>query len=171
MPMVHTCANNCMLTCGYFRIRIERNKFINNNCKIYNMELQGRVIVVMEPREGTSARGPWKSQQYVIETHDQYPKKMVFDIFGADRIDQFAIKAGEEIIVSFDVDAHEYNGRWFNNIRAWNIQRLDAAAAQAAGAPAAATPAPATGAQTAASGSQAPFPPAASDSDADDLPF
>ena len=169
--MVHTCANNCMLTCGYFRIRIERNKFINNNCKIYNMELQGRVIVVMEPREGTSARGPWKSQQYVIETHDQYPKKMVFDIFGADRIDQFAIKAGEEIIVSFDVDAHEYNGRWFNNIRAWNIQRLDAAAAQAAGAPAAATPAPATGAQTAASGSQAPFPPAASDSDADDLPF
>ena len=51
------------------------------------MELQGRVIVVMEPREGTSARGPWKSQQYVIETHDQYPKKMVFDIFGADRID------------------------------------------------------------------------------------
>lgn len=133
------------------------------------MELQGRVIVVMEPREGTSARGPWKSQQYVIETHDQYPKKMVFDIFGADRIDQFAIKAGEEIIVSFDVDAHEYQGRWFNNIRAWNIQRVDAAAVQAAGAPASATPTPRT--QAPAGGSQAPFPPTASGSDADDLPF
>ncbi|WP_449023841.1 DUF3127 domain-containing protein [Prevotella pallens] len=133
------------------------------------MELQGRVIVVMEPREGTSARGPWKSQQYVIETHDQYPKKMVFDIFGADRIDQFAIKAGEEIIVSFDVDAHEYQGRWFNNIRAWNIQRVDAAAVQAAGAPASATPNPGT--QAPAGGSQAPFPPTASGSDADDLPF
>lgn len=133
------------------------------------MELQGRVIVVMEPREGTSARGPWKSQQYVIETHDQYPKKMVFDIFGADRIDQFAIKAGEEIIVSFDVDAHEYQGRWFNNIRAWNIQRVDAAAVQAAGAPASATPI--QGTQAPAGGSQAPFPPTASGSDADDLPF
>ena len=133
------------------------------------MELQGRVIVVMEPREGTSARGPWKSQQYVIETHDQYPKKMVFDIFGADRIDQFAIKAGEEIIVSFDVDAHEYQGRWFNNIRAWNIQRVDAAAVQAAGAPASA--APNSGTQAPAGGSQAPFPPTASGSDADDLPF
>lgn len=133
------------------------------------MELQGRVIVVMEPREGTSARGPWKSQQYVIETHDQYPKKMVFDIFGADRIDQFAIKAGEEIIVSFDVDAHEYQGRWFNNIRAWNIQRVDAAAVQAAGAPASAAPNPGT--QVPAGGSQAPFPPTASGSDADDLPF
>lgn len=133
------------------------------------MELQGRVIVVMEPREGTSARGPWKSQQYVIETHDQYPKKMVFDIFGADRIDQFAIKAGEEIIVSFDVDAHEYQGRWFNNIRAWNIQRVDAAAVQAAGSPASATPN--QGTQAPAGGSQAPFPPTTSGSDADDLPF
>ncbi|WP_315318384.1 DUF3127 domain-containing protein [Prevotella aurantiaca] len=133
------------------------------------MELQGRVIAVMEPREGTSARGPWKSQQYVIETHDQYPKKMVFDIFGAERIDQFAIKAGEEILVSFDVDAHEYNGRWFNNIRAWNIQRVDAAAAQAGNMPPAAPPI-APQSQPAA-GSQAPFPPAASDSAADDLPF
>lgn len=133
------------------------------------MELQGRVIAVMEPREGTSARGPWKSQQYVIETHDQYPKKMVFDIFGAERIDQFAIKAGEEILVSFDVDAHEYNGRWFNNIRAWNIQRVDAAAAQAGNMPpAAASIAPQS---QPAAGSQAPFPPAASDSAADDLPF
>ena len=133
------------------------------------MELQGRVIAVMEPREGTSARGPWKSQQYVIETHDQYPKKMVFDIFGAERIDQFAIKAGVEILVSFDVDAHEYNGRWFNNIRAWNIQRVDAAAAQAGNMPPAAAPI-APQSQPAA-GSQAPFPPAASDSAADDLPF
>ena len=133
------------------------------------MELQGRVIAVMEPREGTSARGPWKSQQYVIETHDQYPKKMVFDIFGAERIDQFAIKAGEEILVSFDVDAHEYNGRWFNNIRAWNIQRVDAVAAQAGNMPPAAAPI-APQSQPVA-GSQAPFPPAASDSAADDLPF
>ena len=132
------------------------------------MELQGRVIAVMEPREGTSARGPWKSQQYVIETHDQYPKKMVFDIFGAERIDQFAIKAGEEILVSFDVDAHEYNGRWFNNIRAWNIQRVDAAAQAGNMPPAAAPIAPQS---QPAAGSQAPFPPAASDSAADDLPF
>ena len=91
------------------------------------MDLQGKVIAVLPAREGTSARGPWKSQEYVIETHDQYPKKMVFNIFGADRIEQFAIKAGEEINVSFDIDAHEYNGRWFNNVRAWNIQRVDAA--------------------------------------------
>ena len=84
------------------------------------MELQGKVIAVMDPRSGESARGKWMSQDYVIETHDNFPRKMVFNIFGEDRIKQFNIQAGEEIVVSFDIDAHEYNGRWFNNIRAWN---------------------------------------------------
>ena len=134
------------------------------------MELQGKIIAVLPAREGTSARGPWKSQEYVIETHDQYPKKMVFNVFGTDRIDQFAIKTGEEIIVSFDIDAHEYNGRWFNNIRAWNIQRVDAAAVMA-GAPATAAPVTPQPAQPAAQ--QAPFPPAqeSTGSPEDDLPF
>ena len=124
------------------------------------MELQGKVIIVLDPRSGESARGKWVSQEYVIETHDQYPRKMVFNVFGADRIEQFKIKAGEEITVSFDIDAHEYNGRWFNNIRAWNIQRMDAAASQAA------SPVPAADAQ-------APFPPAAQSEEesTDDLPF
>jgi len=130
------------------------------------MDLQGKVIAVLPAREGTSARGPWKSQQYVIETHDQYPKKMVFDVFGADRIEQFAIKAGEELNVSFDIDAHEYNGRWFNNIRAWNVQRVDATAAMA-GAPVAVTPQPAPAAPQAT-----PFPPTQSEENStDDLPF
>lgn len=135
------------------------------------MDLQGKVIAVMEPREGTSVRGPWKSQDYVIETHDSYPKKMVFSIFGADRIEQFKIRAGEEIIVSFDIDAHEYNGRWFNSIRAWNIQRLDSAAAQAAAAPVGAIPTSTPQPAAPVGGTQAPFPPTTESSSTDDLPF
>ena len=79
------------------------------------MELQGKVIAVLPERSGVSARGEWKSQSFVIETHEQYPKKLVFDVFGAERLAQFNIQSGEEILVSFDIDAHEYNGRWFNN--------------------------------------------------------
>lgn len=94
------------------------------------MEIQGRIIAVLPPREGTSSKGQWKSQEYVIETHEQYPKKMVFNIFGAEKIDQFAIKVGEELNVSFDIDAHEYNDRWFNNIRVWSVQRVGNVSAQ-----------------------------------------
>ncbi len=131
------------------------------------MELQGKIIAVLPERSGVSARGEWKAQSFVIETHDQYPKKMVFDVFGAERLASFAIKAGEELSVSFDIDAHEYQGRWFNSIRAWNVQRVDPSAAQAGAPTPAAEPAPVGGAT-------APFPPApeaAGEGSADDLPF
>ena len=87
------------------------------------MELQGKVISVLPERSGVSARGEWKSQSFVIETHEQYPKKLCFDVFGADRLAQFNIHRGEEILVSFDIDAHEYQGRFYNQVRAWNVVR------------------------------------------------
>ena len=101
------------------------------------MEIQGKVIAVLPERSGVSARGEWKSQTYVIETQEQYPKKMAFDVFGAYRLAQFNIHSGEEILVSFDIDAHEYQGRWFNSIRAWNVTKVSqqamASSANAAG--------------------------------------
>lgn len=132
------------------------------------MDLQGKIIAVLPERSGVSARGEWKAGSFVLETHDQYPKKMVFDVFGADRLAQFAIKAGEELIVSFDIDAHEYQGRWYNSIRAWNVQRVDAAAAQAAAPVAAAPVAPAP---APVDGANAPFPAQSEGESADDLPF
>ena len=132
------------------------------------MEIQGKIIAVLPERSGVSARGEWKAGSYVLETHDQFPRKMMFDVFGADRLAQFAIKAGEEVLVSFDIDAREYNGRWFNSIRAWNVQRVDAMAVQA-GAPVAAAPIAPTPAPD--GGAQAPFPPAPEGDSSDDLPF
>ena len=56
------------------------------------------------------------SQEFVIETHEQYPRKCVFTVFGEDRLKEMNIEVGKEMTVSFDIDAHEYNGRWFNDI-------------------------------------------------------
>ena len=97
------------------------------------MEIQGKVIAVLPERSGVSARGEWKSQTYVIETQEQYPKKMAFDVFGADRITSFGIQFGEVINVSFDIDAHEYQGRFFNQIRAWNVTKISQQAAAQGG--------------------------------------
>ena len=97
------------------------------------MEIQGKVIAVLPERSGVSARGEWKSQTYVIEAQEQYPKKMAFDVFGADRLAQFNIHSGEVINVSFDIDAHEYQGRWFNSIRAWNVTKVSQQAAAQGG--------------------------------------
>ena len=95
------------------------------------MELAGKVIAVLEPRGGVSKNGnEWKGQEYVIETHDQYPRRMCFDVFGADKIQQFNIQVGEELNVFFDIDAREWQGRWFNSIRAWKVERVNADAQQ-----------------------------------------
>ena len=90
------------------------------------MEITGKIIAVLPANSGTSARtgNPWMSQTYVIETQGQYPKKLAFDVFGEERIKQFNIKQGEELTVRFDIDAHEYQGRYFNQIRAFNVEKI-----------------------------------------------
>lgn len=94
-----------------------------------DMDITGRIIAVLEPRGGVSksSGNPWKTQEFVIETHDQYPKKCVFEVFGEEKLQQMAIQKDEELTVSFDIDAREWNGRWFNSVRAWRIERVGAA--------------------------------------------
>lgn len=143
------------------------------------MELQGRVIAETPERSGTSARGEWKAKDYVIETHEQYPKKMVFSVFGSDRLARFNVQVGQEVLVSFDIDAHEYNGRWFNSIRAYDVRLVDPASIGVMGAPAAA-PVAATGVFNSAPAennpapvADNPFPPQETPAEGtdDDLPF
>ncbi len=89
-------------------------------------EISGQIIAVLPTRSGTSARGTeWSSQTAVVETKEQYPKKVAFDVMGADRIAQFNLQVGDYVTVSYDVDAHEYNGKWFNAVRAWNVVRTN----------------------------------------------
>lgn len=135
------------------------------------MELTGKIIAVLPANQGVSQRtgNPWMSQEYVIEVPGQYPRKCVFRIFGEDRIRQFNIQSGEELTVSFDIDAHEYNGRWFNEIRAYNISRgVPGMAAPVAGVAPVPSVAPVAGVAPQAPVTSAPAGDAGS---ADDLPF
>ena len=129
------------------------------------MELTGKIIAVLAAQSGVSARtgNNWMSQDYVIEVPGQYPRKCLFRIFGEDRIKQFNIQQGEDLTIQFDIDAHEFNGRWFNDIRAYNVIRGQQPVAAATAAP------------FPPAGATAPFPPAqepaATESSSDDLPF
>jgi len=129
-----------------------------------NMEITGKIIAALPARGGVSQRtgNSWKVQEFVIETHDQYPRKCVFNVFGEDKLNEYNIQVGDELTVSFDIDAREYNGRWYNDVRAWRVVRAAAPGAdpQAAvpnAAPVADIPAPTT--------------PAPAGDTADDLPF
>ncbi|MGM9702849.1 MAG: DUF3127 domain-containing protein [Prevotella sp.] len=141
------------------------------------MEITGKIIAVLPAQGGVSQRtgNPWKSQDYVIETHDTYPKKCCFRVFGEDKINQFNIQMGEEMTVSFDIDCHEYQGRWFNDVRAWAVNRnIQPAPGMPVAAPMPGAPMAAAPAAAAPAAAAAPFPPAQEPADTDNgdgLPF
>ena len=87
------------------------------------MEIQGRIIAVLPMKSGRTAKGEWKVQQYVLETDDKYPKRLLFDLFGENKINEFDIQQGDLVTVSYDPDAHQKDGRWFGSNRAWNVKK------------------------------------------------
>lgn len=91
------------------------------------MEITGIIKHVLPVREGVSANGAWKTASYVIETEERYPRRMVFDVRdGRDgRIDRLGIKEGKRMKVWYDIDASEYNGRWYNNVTAWDAREVE----------------------------------------------
>lgn len=94
------------------------------------MDFTGKIIFALPAKSGLKKNGEsWKSQEFVIEnTEGQYPKKMCFNVFGDDKINSFDIKLGEELKVSFDIDAKQWQERWFNSINAWKVERVGATA-------------------------------------------
>lgn len=145
------------------------------------MEISGKIIMVLPERGGVSQRSgsEWKVASYVLETMEQYPRKCCFEVFGTDRIAQFNIQVGQMLTVSLDIDAREYNGRWYNQIRAWKVVPYDpnAVAAPAdpnagfGAAPQAAPFPPAASAAPAPAAAPAPEAQAFSGESNDDLPF
>lgn len=85
-------------------------------------EINGKVIAVLPIATGEGKNGTWKSQDYVLETGGQYPKKVCFNLFG-DSIEKFNVGIDDEIKVSYDIESREYNGRWFTTIRAWKVEK------------------------------------------------
>jgi len=102
------------------------------------MEIVGKITQVLPLQEGVGRNGnPWKLQGYVLETIENYPRKVHFEVFGEDRIKNNPCAIDQIVTVSFDIESREFNGRWYTSIRAWKIQQGDMTQ-QPAAAPAAA---------------------------------
>ncbi|MGR3810690.1 DUF3127 domain-containing protein [Jiulongibacter sp. NS-SX5] len=91
------------------------------------MEISGNIIQVLPLQSGEGKNGPWKKQDFVLETESQYPKKVCISMWG-DRIDENLIKVGTGVTASIDVESREYNGRWYTDVRAWKLEATTAGA-------------------------------------------
>ncbi len=85
------------------------------------MEIQGRILEMLEPKSGQSSRGSWKKQEFILETNESFPKKICIASWN-DKIDLSNLKAGDEVTVSVNIESREYNGNWYTDIKAWKAE-------------------------------------------------
>ncbi|MDR2448533.1 MAG: DUF3127 domain-containing protein [Prevotellaceae bacterium] len=132
------------------------------------LELIGKLIKILPVQSGTSARGTWSKQDFIIETQEQYPRKVCVAAWG-ERVNELSAMAeGDVLKVSFNIESREFNERWYTDVRAWRIEK------QQVGAPAASSSQ--TASNTVPPPPSPPLPPAedplgASVQEVDDLPF
>ncbi|MGM9868819.1 MAG: DUF3127 domain-containing protein [Sodaliphilus sp.] len=99
------------------------------------MEITGKIIIKLPMQSGVSKNGNnWSKQEYVLETQENFPKKVHFDFFG-ERANQYNLEVGQMVKLSFDIESREYNERWYTSIRGWKAETLDENAAAGAPAP------------------------------------
>jgi hypothetical protein len=122
-----------------------------------SIQVKGTLIQILKSETGVSKAGKeWKKQEFVIETNEQFPKKVCFTLFG-DKISLIdGINEGKEVEVFFSVESRDFNGKWFHNINAWKIE-LAGSTASAKSYPPEFSP--------------GDIPPEAADDNGNDLPF
>lgn len=90
------------------------------------MDITGKLSEILPEQSGQGRNGNWTKLSFVLETQDQYPKKICIDAWG-DKVDAIkSMKINDVIKVDFDVESREYNGKWYTNIKAWRIEKQGA---------------------------------------------
>lgn len=93
------------------------------------MEIKGILKQCVGSQSGTSQRtgNPWQTDEWLLVIPGQYEKKINFSVKGVERCKQWKQffegmpNHDQPVIIKFEIDAHEYQGRWFNEIEAWDI--------------------------------------------------
>ena len=96
------------------------------------LDITGKIIQIMNETSGQSKTGnTWTKQEFVIETYDKFPRKVMMSVMG-DKVQELKrFKVGDEIKASLNIESREYNSRWYTDVRAWKIESTGEAAPSA----------------------------------------
>jgi hypothetical protein len=95
------------------------------------MEITGRIIQKLGLQEGTSAKGGWKKQDFIVETSEKFPKKVCVSAWTEKVDDLNRYNINDEVKLSVNLESREYNGRWYTDVRFWKIEAAGAASGNA----------------------------------------
>ncbi len=94
-----------------------------------DLRITGKITQILEELSGEGRNGPWRKQEFILQTEGDYPKDVCIVQWG-DNIDQFAVKEGERLTAHIDIQSREFKGKWYTDVKAWRIEREGDAAAR-----------------------------------------
>ncbi len=87
-----------------------------------SLELTATLRQILPVQSGQGRNGPWQKQDFIVETNDNYPKKICCSLWGDKANMLQGLQPGQDLKVFFDVESREYNGRWYTDVKAWKIE-------------------------------------------------
>ena len=87
------------------------------------LEIEGTLAQKLPVQSGSSARGPWTKQEFILEFPDgNFTTKACFLAWGQEKVQDLGkYQVGDKVKVSFNLKSREYNGRWYNDLQIWKI--------------------------------------------------
>lgn len=77
-------------------------------------------VLPVQSGVGKSSGKEWHKQTAVLQTSEQYPKSIAFDMFN-DRI--IPLQVGQSVHVQISIESREYQGRWYTNVNAISVEQ------------------------------------------------
>ncbi|PKP53232.1 MAG: hypothetical protein CVT92_04940 [Bacteroidetes bacterium HGW-Bacteroidetes-1] len=92
-----------------------------------NLEITGKVVQLGQRQTGEGRNGPWVKQELIIESEDQYPRKVCLMCWGERSDEAKTFVPGEKIKAGINIESREYNGRWFTDVKVWKFEKVSSA--------------------------------------------
>ena len=88
-----------------------------------SLEIIGKVVKILPKQSGVSRNGAWSKGEFVVETMEQYPKKICIGAWGdkSDLLEQ-QCPVGKIVKVGIQIESREFNEKWYTDVRAWRIE-------------------------------------------------
>ncbi|MGM9748687.1 MAG: DUF3127 domain-containing protein [Candidatus Cryptobacteroides sp.] len=91
------------------------------------LEIEGRIVRKLNVQSGTSSRGPWEKQEFIVEYQEgNFPTQICMNVWGSEKVkDLGRFQVGDKVKISFNLSSREFQGRWYTDVRAWRIESAD----------------------------------------------
>lgn len=84
------------------------------------LEVTVKIVNIFPVQKFNSSKGEFVKHSFLGETQEQYSKKILFTVMGDERYAKLGgLVVGGVYSISFNVDSHEWNGKYFTDIIPW----------------------------------------------------